>query len=180
MIAFIFILVSIVVPDPADSASAIQWAPIGDSTGQSPAIAGGAPPQVVRDDYGVTKKVSRVQHRPRRRANAGAPAAGTPDPGSAQAIAHEMVLARGWGDDQYGCLVALWNRESGWNVYAYNARAAPTASRRRFPAARWRTRRRRLADKPGHADRLGTGLHRRPLRHPVRRVGRFAVATGWY
>ncbi|MCR2763694.1 lytic transglycosylase domain-containing protein [Microbacterium sp. zg.B48] len=45
----------------------------------------------------------------------------TPDPGTAQGIAYEMVLARGWGDDQFACLVALWNRESGWRVNAYNS-----------------------------------------------------------
>jgi hypothetical protein len=45
----------------------------------------------------------------------------TPDPGSAQAIAYDMVLARGWGDAEYSCLVALWNKESGWRVNAYNA-----------------------------------------------------------
>lgn len=45
----------------------------------------------------------------------------TPDPGSAQAIAYDMVLARGWGDDQFACLVALWKKESGWRVNAYNA-----------------------------------------------------------
>jgi hypothetical protein len=45
----------------------------------------------------------------------------TPDPGSAQAIAYDMVKARGWGDDQFACLVALWNKESGWRVNAYNA-----------------------------------------------------------
>lgn len=44
-----------------------------------------------------------------------------PDPGSAQAIAYEMVQARGWGDGEFSCLVALWNRESGWRVNAYNA-----------------------------------------------------------
>lgn len=44
----------------------------------------------------------------------------SPDPGSAQAIAYEMVLARGWGDDQFACLVALWKKESGWRVNAYN------------------------------------------------------------
>jgi len=44
----------------------------------------------------------------------------TPDPGSAQAIAYDMVRARGWGDDQFSCLVALWNKESGWRVNAYN------------------------------------------------------------
>lgn len=43
-----------------------------------------------------------------------------PDPGSAQAIAYDMVLARGWGDDQFACLVALWQKESGWRVNAYN------------------------------------------------------------
>jgi len=51
---------------------------------------------------------------------AAAPAAGTPDPGSAKAIAHDMVVARGWGEDQYSCLVSLWNRESGWNTFAAN------------------------------------------------------------
>ncbi len=50
-----------------------------------------------------------------------APAAGVPDPGTAQAIALTMLTSMGWGADQYNCLVALWNRESGWNVYAHNA-----------------------------------------------------------
>ncbi|MEZ3161289.1 phage tail tip lysozyme [Microbacterium sp. BWT-B31] len=45
----------------------------------------------------------------------------SPDPGTAQAIAYDMLLARGWGDDQFACLVALWNKESGWRVSAYNA-----------------------------------------------------------
>jgi hypothetical protein len=31
-----------------------------------------------------------------------------------------MLQARGMGDDQFACLVALWNRESHWNVYAGN------------------------------------------------------------
>ncbi|GAA5208394.1 phage tail tip lysozyme [Microbacterium kyungheense] len=45
----------------------------------------------------------------------------TPDPGSAQAIAYDMVKARGWSDDEFACLVALWKKESGWRVNAYNA-----------------------------------------------------------
>ncbi|QKJ21153.1 lytic transglycosylase domain-containing protein [Microbacterium hominis] len=44
----------------------------------------------------------------------------TPDPGTAQAIAYDMVAARGWGDGEFACLVALWNKESGWRVNAYN------------------------------------------------------------
>ena len=50
----------------------------------------------------------------------GAPA----NPSAAQAIARDMLLARGWGDDQFGCLVELWNHESGWNVYASNPSGA--------------------------------------------------------
>jgi hypothetical protein len=49
-----------------------------------------------------------------------APSAGVPSAGSAQAVAHEMVLARGWGEEQYSCLVSLWKKESGWRVNAQN------------------------------------------------------------
>lgn len=41
--------------------------------------------------------------------------------GEAQAIARGMLAGYGWGDDQFGCLVSLWDRESGWNSQAYNA-----------------------------------------------------------
>ena len=91
---------------------------------QTLAIGGVASAAVVRDNYQVTEKkkppvvvVAAVR-------SAGAPAVGTPDPGSAQAIGHDMVIARGWGEDQFACLVALFNRESGWNVYAANPSGA--------------------------------------------------------
>lgn len=35
-------------------------------------------------------------------------------------VAKQMVAARGWGDGEFQCLVALWNRESHWNPYAEN------------------------------------------------------------
>lgn len=60
-----------------------------------------------------------------------APATGIPDPGTAQAIAYEMVMARGWSTSEYDCLVALWNRESHWNVYAHN----PTSGAYGIPQA---------------------------------------------
>ena len=40
--------------------------------------------------------------------------------GQAQEIAHEKVIARGWSEGQFTCLVKLWNRESGWNAAAHN------------------------------------------------------------
>lgn len=53
-----------------------------------------------------------------------APAAPVPSSGSAQDIAHGMVLAQGWGEDQFSCLVSLWNRESGWRTNAANPSGA--------------------------------------------------------
>ncbi|MGN8244885.1 ubiquitin-like domain-containing protein [Cellulomonas soli] len=42
------------------------------------------------------------------------------EPGTAQAIGKELAAARGWGDDQFACLLSLWNKESGWRVTAEN------------------------------------------------------------
>lgn len=119
-VAFLFILVYIIVPDPNDTATAAPGGTFS-TAGQSLLIAGENPTAVSRDTYSVTQKeIVRAIVRPA----AGAPAAGRPDPGTAQAIAHDMVMARGWGEEQYNCLVALWNRESHWNVYAYNPSGA--------------------------------------------------------
>jgi hypothetical protein len=60
-----------------------------------------------------------------------APAAGFPDPGTAKAIAFDMVAARGWDVGQYDCLVALFDRESHWNVYSTN----PTSGAYGIPQA---------------------------------------------
>jgi len=60
-----------------------------------------------------------------------APATGIPDPGTAKAIAYDLVMARGWATSEYDCLVALWTRESQWNVYAEN----PTSGAYGIPQA---------------------------------------------
>ena len=49
-----------------------------------------------------------------------APSAPAPSPGTAKAIARDLVAQRGWGDAQYNCLVVLWDNESSWNVHASN------------------------------------------------------------
>jgi hypothetical protein len=41
--------------------------------------------------------------------------------GDPRTIAHAMLLNRGWSEGEFGCLDALWSRESGWSVYATNA-----------------------------------------------------------
>ena len=107
-VTFAFLVVSSL--SPGESAQAATSAP-GPRPAALPAqgfeLLDEAPPGTTRDGFAV----SRIRT---------APAAGIPDPGSAQAIAYEMLLARGWDDSEYECLVALWNRESRWNVYAHN------------------------------------------------------------
>ncbi len=68
-----------------------------------------------------------------------APAAGTPDAGTAMAIALTMVTARGWGTAEYDCLVALWNKESRWNVYAHNARSGAYGIPQALPGTKMAT-----------------------------------------
>ena len=40
--------------------------------------------------------------------------------GDPQQIAAAMLGSYGWSSSEFGCLVSLWNLESGWNVYASN------------------------------------------------------------
>ena len=55
-----------------------------------------------------------------RSAVATAPSTGTPDPGTAQALAMNLLTERGHGESEYRCLHALWMRESRWNHVAEN------------------------------------------------------------
>lgn len=122
-IALAFVLVSIV--DPYSGAYAAETdAPAQTGAAQVYAAPDASHSSTARDGYGVTKPPPPAPA-PVAAAKGGgatrtAPAAGTPDPGTAQAIALQMLQARGMGQDQYDCLVALWNKESHWNVYAFN------------------------------------------------------------
>jgi hypothetical protein len=94
----------------------LQTLAVGDTTGT----------KLVRGTYGVKLPKPKVIAPASVSADefAAAPAAGTPDPGSAKAIAKQLLAAKGWGENQYNCLVSLWNKESGWNVYAANPSGA--------------------------------------------------------
>jgi hypothetical protein len=67
-----------------------------------------------------------AQHHAAKRRAASKPAASpTPAPsGSPQQIAMAMLGSYGWPASQFSCLNALWERESGWNVYASNPSGA--------------------------------------------------------
>jgi hypothetical protein len=72
---------------------------------------------VARDSFG---SVPGHPHQVSAAATPSVPTAGIPSPGSAQAIAKAILTSKGMGNDQYSCLVLLWNRESHWSVTAAN------------------------------------------------------------
>ena len=68
-----------------------------------------------------------------------APPAVVPDPGSAQAYAAGAVAARGWPSTEFDCLVALWSKESGWRVNAYNASSGAYGIPQALPGSKMAT-----------------------------------------
>ena len=116
-----FLLVNVVDPYSGATASS-SYIPVdrfGGEAVQEGDVAGDYSASVASEGYLVEKFVEpEPESDP---AAAGwAPPAVVPDPGSAQAYAAGAVAARGWGSGEFDCLVALWNKESGWRVNAMN------------------------------------------------------------
>ena len=58
------------------------------------------------------------------------------NPTEAQAIGKEMMLAAGFGEDQWGCLYNLWMRESGWRTTAGNISSGAYGIPQSLPASK--------------------------------------------
>lgn len=118
-----FLLVNVVDPYSGATASS-TYTPVdrfGGESAQALAVDGDiAAASVASESYIVEKKPEPVPE-PEPASAGWAPPAVVPDPGSAQAYAAGAVAARGWPSTEFDCLVALWNKESGWRVNAYNA-----------------------------------------------------------
>ncbi|QEW02662.1 hypothetical protein [Microbacterium lushaniae] len=75
------------------------------------------------------------------------PAAGpVMSPAEAQAHARTAISRYGWGEEQFSCLVRLWNRESGWRAEALNRSSGAYGIPQALPAEKmasagpdWRT-----------------------------------------
>lgn len=111
-VTFAFLIVSSLSPLESAEARALAPAPgapvaVGEISGQGYVFTDAVNTPVERDGFSVTHFST-------------APAVARPDPGTAKAIAYDQVTARGWGQSEYQCLVALWERESNWNVSAAN------------------------------------------------------------
>lgn len=110
-VASALVLLSVLAPQERADAAVITQAPA-PLPSQLLVVGDVETAAVARDTYGAKEK-PKVVH-------VAAPVAGAPDPGTAKAIAFDMIQAYGWDTGQYDCLVSLWQRESGWNHYAHN------------------------------------------------------------
>lgn len=134
-VAACIVLVSTIAPDSrADAITSGAGGP--EKATQQFTAAGEWDHTISRDSYGAAEKPK----------PAAAPFAGAPDPGTAKEIAWRLLQERGWGQSEYDCLVALWTKESHWNVYAENrssgAYGIPQAlpgSKMAAAGADWRT-----------------------------------------
>ena len=63
----------------------------------------------------------------------------TVDPAAAQAYAEGAIGAYGWSGDQWGCLLSLWTRESGWRADAYNVSSGAYGIPQSLPADKMAT-----------------------------------------
>lgn len=63
----------------------------------------------------------------------------TVEPGSAQEIGKQLAAQRGWGDDQFACLLQLWNKESGWRVNAENTSSGAYGIPQALPGSKMAT-----------------------------------------
>lgn len=125
-----FVLVTVVDPYSGATASPYFQVPGASSdrfqgeVTQSLLVAGSVANAVVIDGYTVHEPEPEPAPVVITAASSGSSAVAAPDPGSAQAYAYGAVASRGWGEDQYSCLVSLWNKESGWRVNAANPSGA--------------------------------------------------------
>jgi hypothetical protein len=108
-----------------------------------------------------------------------APAAGTPAPGTAQAIAFDLVSGRGWDKSEYSCLVSLWAKESGWNQFAFNRSSGAYGIPQSLPAEKMASAGADWATNPETQIRWGLGYIEARYGSPCAAWGH-SQARNWY
>jgi hypothetical protein len=100
---------------------------------QAAAAAAAAAAQAAAEQA-AAEAAAAAAEQPAARSTGGSRPSAPSDPSGAQAIARDLMAAQyGWGSDQFGCLVPLWQKESGWNVNAYNASSGATGIPQALP-----------------------------------------------
>jgi uncharacterized protein YabE (DUF348 family) len=102
------------------------------------------------------------------------------DPGSAQGVAKRMMAdSYGWGDDQFACLVSLWQRESGWRANAANRSTGAYGIPQSLPASKMATAGADWQTNPTTQIKWGLGYISGRYGTPCGAWGAFQ-SKGWY
>ena len=105
---------------------------------------------------------------------------GVPVPaGEAQEIAYAMLPEFGFGEDQFGCLVNLWNKESGWNYLSYNSSSGAGGIPQALPASKMASAGADWATNPATQIRWGLGYISGRYGNPCGAWGHF-TSNNWY
>ena len=166
-------LVPLATPPAPSQAEALAASFRGET--QSVSVDAAAADAVGRDGYGVTRP---APPKPKRVIGV-APAVGTPDPGTAQAIAAQMVAARGWPSTEFDCLVALWNKESHWNVYSNNVNSGAYGIPQALPGSKMASAGADWATNPATQITWGLGYITGRYGTPCGAWGH-SQSSGWY
>jgi hypothetical protein len=136
--------------------------------------------QVLTTAGGTASSIERITWQTSRVTTFGlAPAAGSPDAGTAQALAADMVAARGWSTSEFDCLVALWNKESRWNVYAHNTSSGAYGIPQALPGSKMATAGADWATNPATQITWGLGYIAARYGTPCGAWGH-SQRVGWY
>ncbi len=136
-----FLLVNVVDPYSGATASS-TYTPVarfGGASVQELAVDGDIAAASVASESYIVEKKPEPEPEPEPASAGWAPPAVAPDPGAAQAYAAGAVAARGWPSTEFDCLVALWNKESGWRVNAYNASSGAYGIPQALPGSKMAT-----------------------------------------
>ena len=107
------------------------------------------------------------------------PAGPAPTPGSARAIAQEMLVGYGWGADQFSCLDRLWQRESGWNAHAMNPSSGAYGIPQSLPGSKMASAGADWQTNPATQIRWGLGYIQGRYGTPCGAWGH-SQSVGWY
>lgn len=106
-------------------------------------------------------------------------AVGGTSPADAQATARAMIGNYGWGDDQFACLVSLWNKESGWNYQAHNRSSGAFGIPQALPGSKMATAGADWQTNPATQIAWGLGYISGRYGTPCGAWGH-SQSTGWY
>jgi hypothetical protein len=99
--------------------------------------------------------------------------------GSPQQIALAMLGSFGWSSSQFGCLVSLWGRESGWNTYASNPSSGAYGIPQALPGSKMASAGADWATDPATQIRWGLGYIKDLYGSPCA-AWDHSEADGWY